>query len=294
MALLGTGAASRLAPQAVEHAQRKAGRLQLHGAPTARRSTPGPARSVPRSSYEVELRDLNRVYALPGSALRQAKLEKFYADQLQLLEKINFDALSQAGKVDYLLLRERLVREQKQLANEARQDAEIAALIPFQQTIIGLEEARRRMETVDPQKSRGGAGEDDGGHRGRAEIGRASKAGPAVLNRAAVRLSQLRNFAARLVQLLRSVRPQVRLVGGWRVQEGRRGDRRACAVSAHGIRCSGPARYRGAGGGRGGGGRGGRGGGGGGRRRTRQRPRERLPWEATRNSRASDRPATKR
>ena len=42
--------------------------------------------------YEVELRNLNRVYALPGSSLRQSKLEKFYADQLQLLENVNFDA----------------------------------------------------------------------------------------------------------------------------------------------------------------------------------------------------------
>jgi hypothetical protein len=27
--------------------------------------------------YDVELRDLNRVYATPGSSLRQSKLEKF-------------------------------------------------------------------------------------------------------------------------------------------------------------------------------------------------------------------------
>src|SRR5690349_18443100 len=47
--------------------------------------------------YEVELRNLNRVYAILGSGVRQGKLEKFYADQLQLLEKINFDALSQEG-----------------------------------------------------------------------------------------------------------------------------------------------------------------------------------------------------
>src|SRR5882672_10766427 len=31
--------------------------------------------------YEVELRNVNRVYALPGSPLRQSKLEGFYADQ---------------------------------------------------------------------------------------------------------------------------------------------------------------------------------------------------------------------
>ena len=55
--------------------------------------------------YDVELRNLNRVYSLPGSAVRQAKLERFYAEQLQLLEKIHFDALSQAGRIDYLLIR---------------------------------------------------------------------------------------------------------------------------------------------------------------------------------------------
>jgi hypothetical protein len=123
--------------------------------------------------YEVELRDLNRVYAVPGSILRQSKLEKFYTDQLQLLEKINFDALSQPGRVDYLLIRDRLLREQKQLADEGRQDAEVATVIPFQQIIIGFDEARRRMETIDPQKS---------------------AAALAILNHAAVRLSQLRTW----------------------------------------------------------------------------------------------------
>ena len=93
--------------------------------------------------YGVELRDGERVYALPGSAIRQAKLEGFYADQFNLLDAIHFDALSQSGKVDYLLIRSRLEREQKQLAEEGKRDAEIATLIPFQQTIIALEEARR-------------------------------------------------------------------------------------------------------------------------------------------------------
>lgn len=148
--------------------------------------------------YEVELRDLNRVYALPGSAVRQSVLEKFCTEQLRLLEKVNFDVLSQAGKVDYLLLRDRLVGEQKHLANQAQQDAEIAPLIPFQQTIIGLEEARRRMETIDPQKSATLLA------RMTADIAAAKRAlddpppsqgkTPAgALNRAAIRLGQLRN-----------------------------------------------------------------------------------------------------
>ena len=138
--------------------------------------------------YDVELRNVNRVYPLPGSPVRQSKLEAFYADQLRLLEKMNFDALSQAGKVDYLLLRSRLDREKRQLADEARHDAEIAAILPFQPTITGLEEARRRMETID-------------GHASAVALAKLTsyladtkasmpKAPPAVLGRAAVRLSR--------------------------------------------------------------------------------------------------------
>ena len=143
--------------------------------------------------YQVELRDLNRVYSLPGSALRQAKLEKFHAEQLRWLEKVAFDSLSQAGKVDYLLLRDRLLHEQKQLGGEARQDVELAALIPFQQTIIGFEEARRRMETVDAPKCAVALAKMTADIAIARSSLSSSKASPATLNRAAIRLSQLRN-----------------------------------------------------------------------------------------------------
>jgi hypothetical protein len=143
--------------------------------------------------YDVELRDLNRVYPLAGSNTRHARLEKFYTEQLRLLDGMQFDALSQSGKVDYLLLRERLLREQKALAAEARQEEEIAGLIPFQQTIIGLEEARRRMDTVEPQKSVLAVAKMT------ADIAAAkaalpnAKASKPAMNRAAIRLVQLRS-----------------------------------------------------------------------------------------------------
>ena len=142
--------------------------------------------------YEVELRNLNRVYALPGSSLRQSKLEKFYADQLQLLENVKFDSLSQPGKVDYLLLRERLWREQRQLASGVRLDSEVATLIPFQLTIIGFEESRRRMETLDPQKSAIALVQLNASINDARSSVSSSKTSPATLNRAAVRLTQLR------------------------------------------------------------------------------------------------------
>jgi Bacterial protein of unknown function (DUF885) len=143
--------------------------------------------------YTVELRDYERLYGLPGSPARQTALETFYRDQLRLLDNIRFDSLSQPGKVDYLLLRARLLREQRQVIAQGKLDAEIAPLIPFAQTIIGLEEARRRMETIDGQKiallldrliKDINVAKDS--------MSGAAKANSAALSRAAQRLEQLR------------------------------------------------------------------------------------------------------
>jgi len=102
--------------------------------------------------------------------------------------------LSQAGRVDYLLLRERLLLDQKQLAAEAGHEEEIEPLIGFQRTIVELEEARRRMETLDPQKAAFTVAKMT------ADIAAAKaglpnlKAKPDAMHRAAVRLARLRNF----------------------------------------------------------------------------------------------------
>src|SRR5579871_2049921 len=81
--------------------------------------------------FFVELRDLQRVYPMAGSSTRHARLEKFYSEQLRLVESVNFDSLSQAGRVDYLLLRGRVLHEQKNLASDSRKEEDIAPLMPF-------------------------------------------------------------------------------------------------------------------------------------------------------------------
>src|SRR5687767_12245663 len=62
---------------------------------------------------------------------------------------MNFDSMSQDGKVDYILFRNHLEYELRQLDIQAKQLTEIQALIPFAKTIIDLEEARRRMEPIE-------------------------------------------------------------------------------------------------------------------------------------------------
>ena len=133
---------------------------------------------------------------------------------------MKFDTLSQPGKVDYILLRRRLEREQAQVRAEGRQDAEIAKLVPFQQTIIGFEEARRRMETIDGQKTAGQLA------RLSVEIAAARDSKPAAPpagagGRGGCGWRQLRNLDAVVARLLRAVRPEVLVVGGGGVQEVR-------------------------------------------------------------------------
>jgi hypothetical protein len=140
--------------------------------------------------YVVDLRDINRVYSLPGSQTRHAELESFYSRQFRQLEAVHFDSLSPSGKIDYLLLRNHTEHERSQLAADARQDSEIAEVIPFQQTIFRLEEARRRMENVNGQKS----AEALVALRTAAAAARTATpaAKPIVLDRAARRLTLLR------------------------------------------------------------------------------------------------------
>lgn len=141
--------------------------------------------------YEVDQWDINRVYGVPGAALKRTKLDDFYTSQARLMDGFGFNSLSQSGKVDYLLLRNRLEHDRAELVAEAKHEQEMAPLIPFQQSLAGLEQARRHMDTIDAEKTASAL------HQATAEIADARKSsldgkpGP-VLQRAAQRLSQLR------------------------------------------------------------------------------------------------------
>ena len=103
--------------------------------------------------YVVDRGSLQRSYPVASSPARRERFRKFYSEALQQLQKLNFDAMSQEGKVDYILFRTDLEHELRQLDIEDKQLAEMAPLIPFGKTIIDLEETRRRMETIDSAKA---------------------------------------------------------------------------------------------------------------------------------------------
>lgn len=96
---------------------------------------------------------LERLYSIELSTNRTARLHRLFNDNLAALEQLDFSALDQAGRIDWLLFRNQLEFEQRELDYAARKAAEIADLIPFAPVIIELEESRRRLQSQEPRAS---------------------------------------------------------------------------------------------------------------------------------------------
>jgi hypothetical protein len=122
---------------------------------------PQPAVGQGRPEGESELRDtvdlyttdraaLLRRYDVERSPARRERLRRFTTEWRDRLRRLPFDALSQEGRVDYLLLSAEVEYQLAELAREERQVAEMAPWLPFAPTLTTVLEARRRMEPVDP------------------------------------------------------------------------------------------------------------------------------------------------
>ncbi len=103
--------------------------------------------------FAIDRNSLNRYYSVPFSHVRRARYQQFYADWLALTQKLNFDALNQEDRVDYTLFTNHLRHELRELDIEAARFSEMEPLVPFAKTIIELEEARRRMDKLDAEKT---------------------------------------------------------------------------------------------------------------------------------------------
>src|SRR5215208_771926 len=103
--------------------------------------------------YTVDRGSLTRSYPVAPSRSRRERFKKFYSDWLASLQSLDFDSMGQDGKIDYLLFKNHLEYELRQLDIQSRQINEIEPLVPFATKIIELEEARRRMEPMDSART---------------------------------------------------------------------------------------------------------------------------------------------
>jgi uncharacterized protein (DUF885 family) len=95
--------------------------------------------------YETDRNELARFYGHRVLSQSHAeRLGKFHDESMASLERIEFDGLSQAGRVDYLLMKHRLEYQKKSLATDQRKLAEIEALIGFKDGVLELYESYRQ------------------------------------------------------------------------------------------------------------------------------------------------------
>lgn len=95
--------------------------------------------------YQTDLRALERLHAVPMSKAR--------IDRLRALHREALDGLQGASGLDAALFANHLRHALGELDREEALDRELAPLLPFADAIVGLEDARRKLEGVDAPKT---------------------------------------------------------------------------------------------------------------------------------------------
>lgn len=103
--------------------------------------------------YRADRGNVSRYYSIPFSAKRRSRMKDFYAGWQSRLARLNYESLSQDGRIDYLLFNNHLQHALRQLDIEGKLLAETEPLAPFALTIVGLEEARQQMLPMDAAKA---------------------------------------------------------------------------------------------------------------------------------------------
>jgi uncharacterized protein (DUF885 family) len=99
--------------------------------------------------YSSDQESLRRFYDVQLSPATARVMRQFYASWQAALQQVSFESLPQEGRIDYLLFRNKLAHEIRQIDLNQKRAAEIADLIPFAPAIIELKEARQRVDPLD-------------------------------------------------------------------------------------------------------------------------------------------------
>lgn len=92
--------------------------------------------------YGLDRAALQRRYEVEFSPVRQERLRRFYEGWQRALSALPFDALNDEGRIDYILLRNRVTFDQAMLRLDAERWGQIAPLVPFAPPLRALQETR--------------------------------------------------------------------------------------------------------------------------------------------------------
>jgi len=103
--------------------------------------------------FSADLNSLQRRYDSPNSPAQRPRMRAFYNDWGNHLRQIDFDKLSQEGKVDYVLLNNYFKHEIFLIGRQEKLRAETSPLVPFADRLLALQDTRRDFKPVDPRAS---------------------------------------------------------------------------------------------------------------------------------------------
>jgi hypothetical protein len=105
--------------------------------------------------YQADVGILNRFYSAQTSPNRAERFRKLYLEWLGVLDKQDFASLNHDEQVDYILFRNHLRLQLREIDRGGAQLEEMSSLIPFAKVISDLEDSRRKLEAVNPEKIAG-------------------------------------------------------------------------------------------------------------------------------------------
>ncbi|KAL3952084.1 hypothetical protein ACCO45_013801 [Purpureocillium lilacinum] len=100
---------------------------------------------------QADLGDLNEFYHISIAPSRHARLQQFYDDELESLAAVDFGALNQQDRIDYILLKKHLQRISRQLQSEKEAFGDFKVLLPFADAIENVKpmEAEKTAKQLD-------------------------------------------------------------------------------------------------------------------------------------------------
>jgi uncharacterized protein (DUF885 family) len=101
---------------------------------------------------EADLGEIKTFYNISTSPTTWDRLAKFYHDELESLGQVDFDALNQQDRVDYILLRNFLKQHEAQSKADRDAARDMAPLLPFADVVISLCEHRERVKPIQPEQ----------------------------------------------------------------------------------------------------------------------------------------------
>lgn len=99
--------------------------------------------------FQLDYASLDKKYTVANGAAREAEMREFYQQWRKALDALPFDSYGVEDRIDFVMLRNQIDFELRELSAQSKRFAEAAPLVPFARPLIELAETRRMMQAQD-------------------------------------------------------------------------------------------------------------------------------------------------